>query len=312
MKRNIIYLLIFFLLLGIAYFAYDHYQSRQKKWSDLKQPEIFSFREKNAAKWKISYNNTNITCTRINGKWYITDPELGLAEQDEAVANVKNFNTFEYISTVGNTNKDLSKYGLDSAENYYTIYLKTNNHTAAHTFYQGNATGLKPPGYYIRYNKSPEIYHVRDYIILALQKELAVLPDKNLIEFEQENVVTVRFNRNLIRKKGVFWEFNDFPQHKIIMTNIDFLVHYLALLKAEKVLFNNKIKTKLKNEVSPVRFSITARKNNSLETKKLKIFIYKTNMYACTGENTNYYCLSDQYFSNLITNTDHYLYSNDH
>jgi hypothetical protein len=309
-KKIIIYLTVFLVLLALFFLGFSHLKSKESQNSEelgLAFKTIFSFDESMVYKWQVNYDLTNIVMEKKGSSWFITDPPLGIAENDEALANVKNINTCEYRSIVGNTNSDLHKFGLSVVSNYYSIFLTNEKGTKEiHTIFQGNPTGLKPAGYYVRYNHSSHIFQVPDYIIQAFQKEVTKLPKMNLCDFSVENISAVFFKNFSILKDGVFWKFNKFSRESIIMTNVDYLVQDLSFLKGVEIVNNSTLQKSIIQN-SYCKYEVEGKINKRYKKTTIDLYKYKNSLYGKSSEVNFLVKLPESAISNFNLSIDHFI-----
>lgn len=231
MKKNLILLSILLLVGAALWYAVEHRPSKKKS-----RPvnRIFSFIEEDALKWEIVWDGKRILAEKKSGHWVVTEPERFPTDQNSVIANVKNFNTCDFVEEVGTTNEDLKKWGLDRPSNRYTIWTREGILLTEHTIFQGRELD-KPNGFYLRYNQSSNVFFVEDWVIRALQKKTGDLRQKDFLGVDPEKIKEIRFRDIQILKLGLFWTVNGRAKEKVQLKHADEAAQKLGFVKAEYV-----------------------------------------------------------------------------
>ncbi len=312
MKKNFL-LLIGFLCLLVAVF-YGYTNKKKSASSKENKNKIFSFQENNAFKWTVFYQKNKISLKKNEHNiWEIIYPKKYKADQGQAIANVKNFNTMMY-QTIVDTKTNASKWGINKNSPYYTIELKNNKgKNIAHTFYQGNPIKV-PKGFYITYSHSSHVYAVEDWVILALQKPLKALREKDFLQIEPENIKTIIINKLTLIQANKKWQAQiknkqKNPKLKIVnYKHADALAQTIGFMDPLYVIDNQQLIEKIKKK-NPVLLKITSKnKKKSLKKTDLLIYKYQETFYANALNNPLFYEISKEEAQILIQNKmDHYL-----
>ncbi|MFC1504659.1 DUF4340 domain-containing protein, partial [Spirochaetota bacterium] len=232
MKKNIILLCIVIIAAGVVFFLYR----RQRMEIVMGEGEkIFFFNEDMAYKWSIHYGKTDITCEKIKNRWWITHPKRYPAGQSDVFANVKNFNTTEYIRIVSSNLDSAGKYGLVKRNAWYALYLTNEKgEEESHTLYSGNETFDKK-GFYVIYSRSSNIYACEMWVVKALQKKIPDLREKDFLKVEPEDIRKVSFAGNLFTKQGYSWSYNKIAEDETDIKKIETLIHEISFMAAKEV-----------------------------------------------------------------------------
>ncbi|MBL8992407.1 MAG: DUF4340 domain-containing protein [Spirochaetia bacterium] len=231
MKKNLILLAILLVVGAVLWYAVQHRPSKKKP---LPINRIFSFTEEDAAKWEIVWDGKRILAEKKSGRWEVTEPLRFPTDQNSVIANVKNFNTCDYVEEIGTTNEDLKKWGLDRPSNRYTIWIREGILLTEHTIHQGRELD-KPNGFYLRYNQSSNVFFVEDWVVRALQKTTGDLRQKDFLAVEPEKIREIRFRDIQIQKVGLFWSVNGRAKEKVQLKHADEAAQKLGFVKADYV-----------------------------------------------------------------------------
>lgn len=206
MRKNIIILTILsIILLGVSFLAvYTTKKHKVKLEENVTRTKLFELNEIDTYKYNISFDNQNISVEKINNVWNITTPTEYVADQMEAFANVKNFNTL-MISTVITNLDEIASFGLDEPQYTFNVWEKDKEHI----IYVGNKT-VDGNYYYVKYNDE---YFSLDYVFIeALKKDVAMLREKDFFKIRSEEVINILVHGNMYtneitRKDGTNWVF---------------------------------------------------------------------------------------------------------
>lgn len=231
MKKNLILLGVLLIAAGVLWYAVAHRPSRKK---NIPVNRIFSFNEEDAAKWEIAWDGRKILVEKKSSRWEVMEPARFPTDQNSVIANVKNFNTCDFVEEVGTTNEDLKKWGLDRPSNRYTIWIRDGILLAEHTVFQGKELD-KPNGFYVRYNHSSNVFFVEDWVVRALQKNTGDLRQKDFLGVDPEKIKEIRFRDVHIQKIGLFWTVNGFAKEKVQLKHADEAAQKLGFVKADYV-----------------------------------------------------------------------------
>ena len=206
MKKNILILIILsIILLGVSFLAvYTTKKNKAKLEDNVTRNKLFELNEMDTYKYNLSFDNQNISVEKINNVWNIMTPTNYVADQMEAFANVKNFNTL-MISTVITNLSEIESFGLNEPQYTFNVWDKDKEHI----IYVGNKT-IDGDFYYVKYNDE---YFSLDYIFIeALKKNVDMLREKDFFKIRSEEVVNVLVHGNMYtneitRKDGTNWVF---------------------------------------------------------------------------------------------------------
>lgn len=194
MKQNIkvlLFLLLALLIISILAFAI----TRIKKTEILNNKErkkVFELNETNVTKYVLEYSEDTITVENKNGTWFIVSPTNYYADQMEAFANVKNFNTL-MISMIITNLEEKDSFGFDDKSQKFTVYEKNKGVDKEYAIYIGAKTP-DDEGYYVRYNN--EYFSLESVFIDALKKDVTMLRDKDFLKIRFPEVVGVVVQRD--------------------------------------------------------------------------------------------------------------------
>ena len=198
MKRNIVLIIVFGLLLIIVSIVLVIMNKKNDIQSsnslNLPRVKLFNIENEEAAnKFEINYSNITIALEKDDsGIWYITSHNNMRADQIEAFANVKNFNTLIFETSITNMN-DREIFGVDNATEEYNIW----ENNKLHTIYVGNET-LDNLGYYVKYND--EIFKLEQIYIMALRKSVRDFREKDFIKINSDSVVLIDIDGKVLLK----------------------------------------------------------------------------------------------------------------
>ena len=312
MKKNFLLLIGFLCLVGAIFYGYTN--KKKSASSKENQNKIFSFSESNVFKWTIFYQKNKISLKKNEHNiWEIIYPKKYKTDQSQAIANVKNFNTMVYQAIV-DTKINASKWGINKNSPYYTIELKNNKgKNIAHTFYQGNSIKV-PKGFYITYSHSPHVYAVEDWVILALQKPLKALREKDFLQIEPEDIQTIIIKDLILIQTNKKWQAQiknkqQTPKLKIAnYKHADALAQTIGFIDPIYVIDDQQLIEKIK-KTNPIFLKITSKsKKKSIKKTDLFIYKYQEKFYASTLNNPLFYQIFKEEAQILIQNKiDHYL-----
>jgi len=263
MKKNIYLLIVVLILASIAFYTYKKKDKKPK--NSVKK--LISFAEKDAYKWEINFNNTKIICEKISNKWVIVYPKRYVASQNEALANVKNFNTLEYKKVIEYNTNNKKRWGI--VNNYYKLFLKDDDDKLKTYTLMSGKKSFDGSGYYVSVNNSTNIYLVEKWVVLALQKDLNKLRDKDFLKVEPEDIVRIKFNDNVFTKQGLGWTYNKISSKKLDLKKVDTLAQNIAYMVAKNIMPDN-----FKFDVSKADL-------------KLKIYVEKKKKIRLSSKNIN-------------------------
>lgn len=312
MKKNLI-LLGFLIALAVPVW----YGYRQKKTKSPPAKRLFSFIEDDACKWEIMWKGNHIICEKFSNQWYIVYPEKSFAEQAEVIANVKNFNTADYILAVQDNTNSLARWGLDRTENWYRIWVKDNKGIPAEfTIYEGNASQA-PQGFYARFSGSSNVYSLEHWVIMALRKSIADLRYRSFFPPEPETIIGVKYGPVTITRneEDLTWRVNDLPTNEINMRTVDDIVQALGYMKAFKV-YESDETDKFNLSTSFLTITVQSTDGKSLKgaaavtgqsekinTYVLTLYNHLNKVYATVPWSSRIYELMDSFGKVFITNT---------
>ncbi len=197
MKKSIIMVIILSVVLAAGAFVLLQLNKKeeQKELDDLPRMKIFNMEDESIAnKFELNYSNTTITVEMDSkGDWNIVDPVSMRADQMEAFANVKNFNTLIFDTIITNM-ADREAFGIDNPKEKYTIWEGGKEHT----IYVGNQT-LDEMGYYVKYDD--EVFKLEDIYIMALRKSIKDLRDKDFLKIDKASVVLVDIDGKILLRR---------------------------------------------------------------------------------------------------------------
>lgn len=204
MKKNIIILIVLLVILVVVSLTAMITTRKRHREIIINKPrtQIFELIETNVGKYDLKFDDTPIEVEKINNVWMVTKPNMFKADQMEAFANVKNFNTLNIDSKITNLN-EVSSFGLDTPSAEFSVW----DGDKKHTIFVGSKT---PDGerYYIKYND--EYFSVEWVYIEALKKSVDMLRDKDFLNIGFDEVVSVKSDMkgytNIITKvRGTNW-----------------------------------------------------------------------------------------------------------
>lgn len=196
MKKSLVSLLVlvsvFAVLSGVA--VYTGKMKREKEISSMPRKKLFEIKdEANIKRYELVFDGNYITVEKKPEGWFIVSPTNYYADQMEAFANVKNFNTMQIDTIVTNlSEKDL--FGLENPKTKFTII----DDGLIHTFYVGNRTADNEK-YYVQYNG--EYFTIEWVYVDALKKDVSMLRDKDFLKIRPEEVVAIAIYSNRTYKR---------------------------------------------------------------------------------------------------------------
>lgn len=204
MRKNIIILIILsIILLGVSFLAVHTTQKQRAKLEEnVTRSKLFELNEIDTHKYKLTFDNQDISVEKLNNVWNITTPKKYVADQMEAFANVKNFNTLMITSVITNLD-EVASFGLEKPLYTFNVWEKDKEHI----IYVGNKT-IDGNYYYVKYNDE---YFSVDYIFIeALKKDIAMLREKDFFKIRSEEVINIKvygnmYTNEITRKDGTNW-----------------------------------------------------------------------------------------------------------
>lgn len=314
--KKVILLAVFIALSGIAYFAH----SRQKSQELLKMKRIFKLKESTVFKWEVHYDNIHLICEKLEISatkenscqihYIAIDKNFSPSKpysvtSSSFLANVKNFNTLDYLSTLGSTNEE-GEWGINRSHFYTVFYRDKKGREKSKTLYRGNKT-IAPKGYYVAASDSEKIYSVEEWAVKALEKKLEEIRVKDFLKIDPEDISVVNIGNWLyIERIGVYWSVNGKPPNEVDMTHVDALVQDIGFLKAEKVFATNIIFDDLREKITII---YKHKKEGSNQTTAFYLSGKKEKAYAVIPGQEETYELMPTFLS-IITNPPSHYYSN--
>ncbi len=197
MKKSVIIIIILSVVLaiGATLLLQLNKKESQKELEALPRMKLFNIEDEDIAnKFELNYSNTTIVVSKDSkDDWNIIEPVNMRADQMEAFANVKNFNTLIFDTIITNM-ADKEAFGIDNPKEKYSIWEGGNEHTV----YVGNQT-LDNLGYYVKYND--EVFKLEDIYIMALRKSVKDLRDKDFLKIDKSSVVFVDIDGKILLRR---------------------------------------------------------------------------------------------------------------
>ena len=243
--------------------------------------------------------------TDVNGKQYRVAYDIFLA-------NVKNFNTLEYLGVVGKTDAadEKEQWGIDRNQFYKVFYVDRKGQRRFAALYRGRET-VAPKGYYVASSESEQVYSVEWWVIKALEKRLEELRDKNFLKIEPEDISQVVIGERLnIRQVGRYWSVNGKKTAEVDTRRVDNLVQSIAFLRAEKVFATNRSFDDLKEKLT-VTYNKPEKGISRRKEQVISFYLGKEGeeYYAKIIGQPETYQVPDSSAS-ILTNQPSYYYSN--
>lgn len=246
----------------------------KKKQIELPRVKLFSIENEDAAgKFELNYGGQKIIAEKnADGFWQVVTPELFPGDQMECLANVKNFNTLIFDTKITNMT-DRSVFGVDQPKEEFSVWEGEKKHT----IYVGNMT-LDQMGYYVKYND--EVFKIEDIYIMALQKSVLDLRDKDFLKIGLEEIAFLNINNKikLQKQSRTNWSANGdetVDQYKLYKT-----LTTLALVKAHDFGLKDIDKTMFQFPKTAVKITISLDDKSTVSYSMAKI---NDNVYAKVG-----------------------------
>lgn len=203
MKKNIVILIVLLAILAVVSVIAMLTTRHRRIQIMINKPrnQIFELSETNVNKYELKFDSNDIVVEKINEIWNITSPEMYRADQMEAFANVKNFNTLNIDSQITNLN-EVTSFGFDDPSYEFIVW----DGSKKHTIYVGNKTPDEER-YYVKYND--EYFSVEWVYIEALKKTVDMLRNKDFFNIGFDEAVSVASDTgrstNIITRTGTNW-----------------------------------------------------------------------------------------------------------
>lgn len=317
MKKNLILVAILILIAGLVIF-----QKKRKENLDLAEKNfILHFEEKDAVGLRLKFNGNDTVLSKSNGVWYITAPERAKADPDEAVANIKNFATANYLTIVSKNSENLEKWGLVNPTNFYEIVIKDKKgNEVRKRLLQGKRNEV-PKSYYAKFEDESTIYSLDFWVIESLKKPVSQLRVRKFIQIEPEEIREVSYGdiniskQNLLYNvKGKGFSFNTNSSHA---QNVDQIYQALSFMKAQAVFTEpDEIAKRASHKLFDIRFTgmrMSGGSNENVASKKrepvsfqFELHLVKEVPYLKHVEKNVLYQLSEKFDSIFQTNKDYF------
>ena len=292
----------------MAVYSYLHWKEKKAKdeWEDF-LTIIPPFVETSAFKWEVRYDEIQIVCEKANGRYLISHPRLYAVPENSFLANVKNFNTTQYVSIVDtSTNEEREKWGIDRTQAYSLFLTNRDREVEIHTLYRGKKT-VAPKGYYLAYNRSPRIYSVEEWVVKALEKKVEDLRDKDFLRVEPEEIVELQIGDQLrVRKGKAGWNVNGQSPDRVNTDRVDTLVQMVGFMRAQKVLSSSRSLFS-----NPTRIEVLYRRRRVFQKKVFFMEEIKGSWHACLRKNAETSYLLDDACRAVVENPAAYYWKAD-
>ncbi|HBE04061.1 MAG: hypothetical protein A2096_12790 [Spirochaetes bacterium GWF1_41_5] len=231
MKKNIILFAVLLLAGALSFYAW---KTDKKKKEDAKPKKIFSVDEERVFKWEINYHNERIVCEKISNEWLITFPKKYPAAYNAVFANVKNFNTLQYISAVSDNISDEHKYGFPSKREYTIYETALDGSVSVKKLIAGAKTYTG--GWYCKSSETQNrVFDCEFWVVKALEKTLDDLREKDFLKIEPEEIIKVSYGTRVFEKQGMEWTCSFVAREKTDLKKIEQFIQDIGFMVAEKI-----------------------------------------------------------------------------
>lgn len=236
MKKRSFFIQIAMVAMGVGVLCMSYFLRVPVQLIPGLGPRIIDFQEDKAVRWELHSPQMKIICQKeSNGSFMLLLPEpKRVINSSEFLANVKNFNTMEYLHIVQKDVEDPSNWGVDG-ERVYKLFLQ--NPQKVYEFQIGSFV-KSFRGYYLYYNAT--IYSVPSWVVEAIEKNPQELRQGYFLQKEVEQVISLRifFQNQLsifVKKEGLYWKVNGFSKEFLNISNVDGLVQDIFYAKSEAI-----------------------------------------------------------------------------
>lgn len=190
-----------------------------------KKKRIFTLVEENVTKFFLEFDGNALTVEK-EGKnnWFLVSPIRLPVETDEAIANVKNFNSLYIVAEVAKPTNSAS-YKLFPRQARFVVWEDAVPHTVD--------VGSKSDDGSLRLiSYNDRFFHVAAWSVEALKKNIDDLRRRDFLRSDMRDIIRVTINADYIfSREGGEWVFNrvtnDIDEKKIIT-----LVQHIGLITA--------------------------------------------------------------------------------
>ncbi|MEW6268553.1 MAG: DUF4340 domain-containing protein [Thermodesulfobacteriota bacterium] len=227
--RNTIILAVIVAALG----AYLYWVERPAVEREEQAGKLLELDRDAVAKLHVESPKGKLDLEKVDGKWKITSPLAADADQTTVDNLIRALADGEVKKTVDESPADLKPYGLDPPETTVVLTLE-GGRTAKVELGKKTPIGFSA---YAQRNDEPAVLLTTDAVRTGMQKELADVRDKTVLEFADADVQEITIGGVeptpvVLRKEGAEWMLAGDPARKADAAQVRSLLASLRSLRA--------------------------------------------------------------------------------